>query len=139
MMPKMVRVSAWARPHPQNAPREGEHPQNGQAGENAAEGHFLDGLPHVGGLEGRRLQKWEHAGHAGRLQEVGEERRGQTTDVHAALGHVVHRQVIVRAEIGQRAEARVVVGHDARGHQNVGGRQAGELHDAPAGGQPGAR
>ena len=124
-----------ARAHPQDTLREREHPQHRQAREDTDEGNLLDGLPHIGSVEGGRLQKGKHAGHAGRLEEVGEERRRQAPRVHATLGHIVHGEVVVRPEVGERPEPRVVVAHDARRDHYIGCRQAGELPRAGCGEQ----
>ena len=118
---------ALADPQFQDAPRKRQDPQHGQTREDAAERDLLDGLSHIGGVERGRLQVREHARRARRLQEVCEQRRSQAADVPAALRHVVHGEVVIRSEVRERPEARMVVPHDASRHHEIRSGQAGEL------------
>ena len=103
----------------QQALREEEYPQDRQTHKDAAERDLFHRLADIGGIEGRRQQPREGSIGGGGLQEVGEERREEAPEHRAALRHIVEREIVVRAEIRRRAEACVIVRHDAERNDHV--------------------
>ena len=116
--------------HLQNTPSERKHPQNGEHSENAAKRNFLNRLPQIGGVERDSLQIREYTRSRGSLEQIREQRGGDTAHRHTSLRHVVYREVVVRAEIEQAAEAGLVVPHDARAHHDIRRDKARKLASA---------